>query len=181
MKKRITRRFCAAATSLGILMFNVLFFTLVLVSPASAGDLPDTLKADISDAIDAQGVDDYAIDLNVRIPVTSRENPVGYDCDLWATVIRHTSVDPDTGSAKRPTILLATGYRREIMGTMRLLGFFLHGYNVVAIDLRGTGSGSGSWDPLGPIEQYDTAYMIDQWIPSQPWSDGIVGMSGGSY
>lgn len=182
MKNRIFSQLRANASGTYILMLSLLVFSIIFSAlPASAEELPDTLEAEISDTLEANGTSDYVIDLNVRIPMTTRENPVGYDSDLWATVIRHTSAYEQTNSVKRPTILLATAYRREIMGTMRLLGFFLHDYNVIAVDMRGTGSGSGVWDPLSPVEQYDIAYLIDQWIPRQPWSDGTIGMTGGSY
>ncbi len=164
-------------------MMTLLLIGGVLAPPAaSAGELSDDLKIKISQTLEEMGVDDVKIDLNVRIPMTIDENPLGYDCDLWATVMYHTSVYEDTGSAKRPTILLATAYRREIMGMMRLLFSFLpNDYNVIMVDMRGTGSGSGFWDALGPIEQYDVKHVVDDWIPAQPWSDGTVGMVGGSY
>lgn len=58
------------------------------------------------------------------------------------------------------------------MGIMRLLAFVPKGYNVVMVDMRGTGSAEGVWSSLDPVEQYDVAHVIDNWIPSQPWSNG---------
>lgn len=167
----------------GIIMVAMMIFVGALaVIPASAGELSEELQTQISQALEDLGLDDVHIDFNVQIPMTFNENPVGYDCNLWATVMYHTSEYEDTGSIKRPTILLATAYRREIMGMMRLLFSFLpHDYNVMMVDMRGTGSGEGVWDALGPIEQYDVAYIIDHYIPNQPWSNGTVGMTGGSY
>lgn len=111
-----------------LLLLPAFMMTLLLIGSAldppsaSAGEISDDLNIKISQALQEMGVDDVKVDLNVRIPVTIDVNPLGYDCDLWATVMYHTSVYEDTGSAKRPTILLATAYRREVMGMMRLLG-----------------------------------------------------------
>jgi len=165
--------------SLGLILAVLpMFFT---ASPVSSGEIEPAVEMMIEDTVASFGISDAIMDFNVRIPMTKNENPVGYDCDLWATTIYHSEPVLGTDSAKRPTILLCTAYRREIMGMMRLLPFLWNDYNIVMVDMRGTGSGEGVWDPLGPIEAYDVAYIVDQWIPSQPWSDGRVGMVGGSY
>ncbi|WP_039804586.1 CocE/NonD family hydrolase [Nocardia araoensis] len=54
------------------------------------------------------------------------------------------------------------------------------GYTQVIADVRGTGFSQGSWDTLGEREQLDTREVIE-WAAAQPWSNGRVGMSGGSY
>lgn len=182
MKKAATGRQIAFLKRAGILLYALVVFAVGQpVGSVAAEELSDTVGTELSNALSALGLDNLAIDLNVRIPMTEEENPVGYDCDLWATVIRHTSVDEETGLVQRPTLLLATAYRREIMGPMRLLAFLQHGYNIMMADMRGTGSGEGVWGALDPIEQYDVAYLIDHWIPGQSWSNGKVGMMGGSY
>ena len=64
------------------------------------------------------------------------------------------------------------------------------GYNVLAVDIRGTGSSpstdsgdwrEGTWVSFDLAEHHDTAYVVDHWIPRQGWSDGTVGMVGPSY
>jgi uncharacterized protein len=161
-----------------------LFILLVVVMLASAGPAmaDDSVKTQIQDALTKMGVADVQSDFNIQIPMTKNENPVGYNCNLGATAVYHTSPVNGTTSIKRPTILVVTAYHRDIMGIVfSLLAFVPYDYNIVVVDMRGTGSGEGIWDPLSPIEQYDVAYLIDKWIPSQPWSDGKVGMVGGSY
>ena len=139
-------------------------------------------QTQIQEALAKMGVADVKVDFNIAIPMTKAENPVGYNCNIYASAFYHTSPYNGTGSIKRPTIFLATGYHRDLIGLMfAVIAFVPHDYNVVVLDMRGTGSGEGVWDPLSPIEQYDVAYMIDKWIPAQPWSDGTVGMVGGSY
>ena len=57
--------------------------------------------------------------------------------------------------------------------------FINHGYAVVLEDVRGRYASGGVFDVLnqeGP-DGYDTL----NWIAAQPWSDGKVGMIGGSY
>jgi len=54
------------------------------------------------------------------------------------------------------------------------------GYAYVVADMRGTGASFGSQTPLMPRLGSDGAEIVN-WITSQPWSDGSVGMRGQSY
>lgn len=160
----------------------LLFVNTFLAGAASASQLlSDDLEFKIKDSLAKMGTSDVKVDVNVEIPISASENPAGGPASLWATAIYHTTPDSETDSIKRPTMVLVTAYRREIMGLLRLLTFVPRGYNIVMMDLRGTGSGEGVWTSLDPVEQYDVAHLIDNWIPSQPWSNGKVGMMGGSY
>ncbi len=121
------------------------------------------------------GADDAKIDLNVRVTIPASANPhADGDIDLWATVIR------PAGSEKLPTILVATPYRRELMS---LLYVPLVGkrYNLMGLDIRGTGSSEGKWTSFDLVEQYDIKHVVDSFIPGRVWSDGTVGMIGPSY
>jgi predicted acyl esterase len=165
-----------------LLFFLLVFGIIVTAGSAKAAIWDDSLKTQAQEALVKLGVDDVKIDFNIAIPMTKAENPVGYDCNIYASAFYHTSPYNGMSSAKRPTILVATGYHRDIIGLLfAVLSFVPKDYNVVVMDMRGTGSGEGVWSPLDPIEQYDVAYLIDKWIPAQPWSDGTVGMVGGSY
>lgn len=66
----------------------------------------------------------------------------------------------------------------EIVPNMAFL--LSHGYAMVVSDMRGTGASFGSQLPLMPQLGQDGKQMID-WIASQPWCDGNVGMMGPSY
>lgn len=66
----------------------------------------------------------------------------------------------------------------EIVPNMEFL--LSHGYAMVVSDMRGTGASFGSQLPLMPQLGQDGKEMID-WIAEQPWSNGRVGMMGGSY
>ena len=96
-----------------------------------------------------------------------------------------------------PTILYQTKYWRSIginfpfslfvdelsvnpAGTY-IQGLVEGGYAVVAVDIRGSGASTGSWEvPFGTRERQD-AYEISDWIVSQPWSDGQIGTIGISF
>ena len=107
-----------------------------------------------------------------------------------------------------PTVVLATGYRRAYRKSAdgfnapkyeKLVGHLPvgtlitayeqrpmckdaihHGYNVVAVDFRGTGASFGA--NAGSIFRNgaDVAQVVD-WIAAQPWATDKVGMIGGSW
>jgi uncharacterized protein len=78
-----------------------------------------------------------------------------------------------------PTLLVRTPYGRGADITDHYRSFVLEGYAVMVQDVRGRHDSEGVFRPLqqeGP-DGYDTL----DWIARQPWSDGKVGMMGGSY
>ncbi|WP_415973319.1 CocE/NonD family hydrolase [Rhodococcus sp. 077-4] len=54
------------------------------------------------------------------------------------------------------------------------------GYVQMIVDVRGTGSSSGTWDVLGTREQLDSLEVIE-WARRRPWCNGRIGMAGISY
>lgn len=154
-----------------LFLFMIAVLPLALALPASAGQLDASDARRIEDALADSGVSDFQIDLNCRVPVA--DTPDQPAVDLWATVIRK-------GEAPKPTILVATPYRREIM-MLLYVSLVQHDYNLMAVDIRGTGSSEGQWVSFGPEEHLDVARVVDEWIPGQSWSDGRVGMIGPSY
>lgn len=61
-----------------------------------------------------------------------------------------------------------------------LTDFVSHGYAFALVSVRGTGDSGGCMDLMGPAERHDIDQAIT-WLGSQPWSNGNVGMFGGSY
>jgi hypothetical protein len=55
------------------------------------------------------------------------------------------------------------------------------GYVSAAVDVRGSGASFGTYRGLFTKEETQDAYEITEWLASQPWCDGKVGMWGGSY
>ena len=90
------------------------------------------------------------------------------------------SSGPD-GKERFPTLLVATAYRREFVRILASDSLVSSGYAVVILDVMGSGSSEGGWETLSAREIDDVAWIIDNWIPEQPWSNGKVGMYGPSY
>lgn len=58
--------------------------------------------------------------------------------------------------------------------------FVPRGYAVAFADVRGTHGSGGCMDVVGP-DSWRDGYNLVEWLASQPWSAGRVGMYGGSY
>src|SRR5262249_51250735 len=78
-----------------------------------------------------------------------------------------------------PAVLVRTPYRRAPELLMKGGTFASRGYALVAQDVRGRFDSEGEWFPL-KNEANDGSDTID-WLASQPWCDGNVGMIGASY
>lgn len=61
--------------------------------------------------------------------------------------------------------------------------FFGHSLQFVDVyaQIRGTGCSGGTFDLFSTQSSQDGAYIIDNWITSQAWSNGHVGLTGHSY
>lgn len=94
----------------------------------------------------------------------------------------------DGASVRFPVIFQYTPYGRSSldMQTRKIrvrpdFQFFLsHGYAIVCADMRGTGASFGWMNQFERRLRDDGKDLVD-WIAAQPWSDGNVGMTGGSY
>src|SRR3954449_7008141 len=107
-------------------------------------------------------------------------------------VMRANIFLPDEGKAKYATVLTATGYNKDATnpagtscGTSGALATVNQslvdkGMAAMLLDDRGTGASEGRWDSWGQRTQDDYGEVLD-WIQAQKWSDGKVGMTGGSY
>jgi putative CocE/NonD family hydrolase len=78
-----------------------------------------------------------------------------------------------------PTILVRTPYGKGTGISPSYAAFVDRGYAVVVEDVRGRYASEGVFQPLEqePADGDDTL----NWIARQPWSDGKIGMLGGSY
>jgi putative CocE/NonD family hydrolase len=83
-------------------------------------------------------------------------------------------------AGKFPVLVVRTPYGKQRDGIhQNLIRFAERGYAVVAQDVRGRFESQGKWDPFRyeANDGYDTV----EWAAKQPWSNGKVGMEGGSY
>jgi len=79
-----------------------------------------------------------------------------------------------------PTILIRTAYDNNSEATVKdCIYFASRGYAVAAQDVRGRWDSAGDWYPFKNEAQ--DGYDTQEWLGSQTWCDGNVGMAGGSY
>ena len=88
-------------------------------------------------------------------------------------------------AGKLPVILIQTSYNQNAGAYAAGIGgpdpyMVRHGYATVVVDVRGTGNSQGSWEAFGEAEQGDYSEVVD-WVVTQPWSDGRIGLYGVSY
>jgi uncharacterized protein len=81
--------------------------------------------------------------------------------------------------ARYPAILLRTPYGKGDAITPAYQSFVNHGYVVVVQDVRGRYRSGGTFEPIN--QEIGDGDDTLNWIARQPWSDGGVGMYGGSY
>ena len=89
-----------------------------------------------------------------------------------------TNIYLPEAEAKFPVILIRTPYKKEMV-ELQARYYARRGYAVAVQDCRGRFSSPGTWEPFvnDPQDGYDTI----EWLAVQPWSNGKVGMIGGSY
>jgi uncharacterized protein len=81
---------------------------------------------------------------------------------------------------KFPVILMRTPYDKSVSWAVSpAYQIAAHGYVVVVQDVRGRYTSEGEWYPFR--HESDDGYDTVEWIAALPYSDGRVGMMGGSY
>jgi hypothetical protein len=95
-------------------------------------------------------------------------------------ILRGDIFQPDA-EGKFPVLLQRTPYRRATWGydvdfAQRAAA---RGYVVFLQDVRGRYTSDGEWYPF--LHESEDGYDTIEWIAAQPYSDGRVGMFGGSY
>lgn len=84
-------------------------------------------------------------------------------------------------ASRKPAILSMTCYDNTLEGTRNEARWFAQrGYVVVLADVRGRYDSEGSFDPFDARHKTD-GYDLVEWIASQPWATGKVGMIGASF
>lgn len=175
--------------------------------PSSDAALPDLDRIDppryaYEDAI----VEHAMVSTRTGTPVGTGTGLSPTDTQIWVDIIRPDTAE--TGEAV-PTILIASPYFNTLGrgwkgegktgsgGPVPSFGLYApatrvpfpewydeyfveRGYAVALMDLRGTRNSSGCQVYGDRDEVLDTVDVID-WIADQEWSNGAVGMTGGSY
>lgn len=106
------------------------------------------------------------------------------------------SVSGAPAEGERPTILIFTPYYRRFAleadadssavetspNTARYRDLFTPaGYNVVVVDVRGTGASFGHREGFRSPTERNDYYEVAEWVCRQSWSDGRIGVTGISY
>ena len=109
---------------------------------------------------------------NVKIPM---RDGVNLSADIYL---------PKGKDGPFPTVLYRTpydnsDYARRTRGIDNAVRYAQAGYAYVAQDARGRNDSDGEFYPW--VNEYDDGFDTVEWIGSQDWCDGNVGMSGASY
>lgn len=111
--------------------------------------------------------DGVKIAVDIFLP-TDGPDRVSFPVVLAYTPYQRAKINPETGAAS------------DITRSHSSKGLLAHGYALVSADMRGTGASTGWLLDFMPAIWEDGKEVVD-WIAAQPWCDGHVGMSGGSY
>jgi len=82
------------------------------------------------------------------------------------------------GLEKAPVILVRTPYKKE-MNELQGMFYARRGYVYAVQDCRGRFGSPGVWEPF--VNESKDGYDSIEWLAQQPFSNGKVGMIGGSY
>lgn len=137
----------------------VVFFVAIAGLPsarASANDGPTPVTGDDYGSLNRE---------NLTVPTSQG--------DIYVTMTR-----PRAGDTKVPVILTVTPY--GTLGRSLPSTWVRRGYAIVVADVLGTGNSGGCWDYGGLREQQSTRELVE-WLGTRAWSNGRVGMIGGSY
>jgi putative CocE/NonD family hydrolase len=81
---------------------------------------------------------------------------------------------------KFPVILLRSPYGKDDVSELGNVSFHVaRGYVVVSQDCRGRGTSEGLWEPF--VNEAADGQDTHKWILAQPWCNGVIGTTGGSY
>lgn len=160
---------------------KLLFWVLVSREPAMHPRIPylvlfaaviagSCFAADTSDDIGRQSVD---VDFSWGVEI-----PMADGVTLNGTLYRPKDWE-DREPGALPTIVTITPYISDRYHPDALY-FARHGFAFLIVDTRGRGNSEGEFRPLD-LEDGKDGRDVVQWIAGQPWSNGKVGMRGGSY
>ena len=79
-----------------------------------------------------------------------------------------------------PTVVIGTPYDNTMKSHVDMASFFVsNSYCVVVYDVRGRHDSDGEFYPF--FNDGPDGHDLVEWVAEQPWSDGKIGMMGGSY
>src|SRR5258708_9907597 len=103
--------------------------------------------------------------------------------ELGATITYPSQDGSAPAPGRFPVVLNMTPYGRNgVCGCESASNYATRGFVLAVVDVRGTGGSQGNLDGnyFSPREARD-GYDLVEYLGTQPWSTGKIGMSGGSY
>ncbi len=89
-----------------------------------------------------------------------------------------------------PVVWTANRYRRAVVEEGKLYTWpemepwvgelIRHGYVAAVVDVRGSGASFGRFQGMFNRQETEDSYDVTEWLGTQPWSSGKVGMFGRS-
>jgi len=112
-------------------------------------------------------------------PYTPVMEKLSIDTKFGKLYVEVTRPENNGKMVKGPAVVTLSPY--SVLGRSNVAeGWVPEGYVHVWADVIGTGNSGGCYDYGGERERR-TGYELVEWIAKQPWSNGKVGMIGGSY
>ena len=116
----------------------------------------------------------YAVRVERDVRIPTPDDAVTLSADLY----RPETLD------RVPALMMILPYRKDAFGgglDAEMRWFASRGYALILVDFRGTGSSDGM--QRGPFDAREADDAIDaiNWLESQPWCTGKIGMWGMSY
>ncbi len=125
----------------------------------------DLRKAEVTDPALSAPKYEVAIDRGVQVPM---RDGLKLSTDIYRP----------QGLEKAPVILVRTPYKKE-MNEQQAKFYARRGYVYAVQDCRGRFGSPGDWEPF--VNESKDGYDAVEWLAQQPFSNGKVGMIGGSY
>jgi uncharacterized protein len=111
----------------------------------------------------------YAVIVQNGVPMKTRDGVT-----LYSDIYRPKA------DGKFPVILMRTPYDKSVgWAVAPAYQVATHGYVVIVQDVRGRFTSEGEWYPFR--HESDDGYDAVEWAAARPYSNGKVGMTGGSY
>ena len=130
----------------------VLLFLSVLLSPWTILAAQEAFEVDVHTEVKIPMRDGVELSANIFLPKTQ---------------------------GKYPVILIRSPYGKGNEKNSDGLFYAGRGYVLVSQDCRGKGSSQGRWEPFA--NERNDGRDTQKWLLEQPWCNGSVGTSGGSY
>ncbi|HEY7182183.1 MAG TPA: CocE/NonD family hydrolase [Blastocatellia bacterium] len=144
-----------------------------------AWDIPSQKLQAVRSGSEAFLVDTTTLHPELSQPVMKTKTEKGVKIKMRDGVELVADIVRPADDGKYPAILERTPYGRENFSKLSGEWWARRGYAHIAQDTRGRNESDGEWTPF--VHERKDGYDTIDWIAGQSWSDGKVGMIGGSY